>query len=85
MNGALPPSSRPTLLDVPAACAISRLADLGRAGEADEVAHLRMLAVSTPPMATGSPVMTLNTPGGKPARCASSASASAVSGVSGPA
>ena len=36
---------------------------------------------SSPPMAAGWPVTTLNTPAGKPACSASTASASAVSGV----
>ncbi|MCY1210383.1 hypothetical protein D9M68_500570 [compost metagenome] len=40
------------------------------------------LAVSSPPMATASPVITLNSPAGSPARSASTASASADSGVS---
>ncbi|EXI65992.1 MAG: hypothetical protein AW08_02731 [Candidatus Accumulibacter adjunctus] len=39
------------------------------------------LAVNAPPIASGSPVRTLNTPAGKPASCARTASASAVSGV----
>ncbi len=37
---------------------------------------------SSPPITLALPVTTLNTPGGMPARCASSASASADSGVS---
>ena len=43
MNGALPPSSSPTFFTVPARLAHQELADLGRAGEADE-AHRRMFA-----------------------------------------
>ena len=39
------------------------------------------LAVSSAPMSAADPVMTLNTPGGTPARSASSASASAENGV----
>ena len=39
------------------------------------------LAVSSAPMARELPVITLNTPGGTPARCASSPRASADSGV----
>ena len=41
------------------------------------------LPVNSPPMATASPVTTLNTPAGMPARCASSAMASAEKGVCG--
>ena len=37
--------------------------------------------VSTPPIVAASPVTMFSTPGGNPARCASSASASAVNGV----
>ena len=40
------------------------------------------LAVSSPPISGPAPVTTLNTPGGRPARAASSASASAENGVS---
>ena len=79
MNGALPPSSSDIFLTVPAHCRISNWP----IGVDPVKVSLRTmgLAVITPPIATASPVTTLKTPGGTPARCASSASASAESGV----
>ena len=47
-----------------------------------EHAHQRALTVSSLPITLALPVMTLNTPLGTPALSASTASASAVSGVS---
>ena len=79
MKGALPPSSSDMRLSVGAHCAAST-----RPTSVDPVkVSLRTvgLAVSTPPMGRASPVMTLNTPAGMPARCASSAIARADSGV----
>src|SRR5450830_22147 len=80
IKGALPPSSSDNFLMVGAHCAINR-----RPTSVEPVKdNLRTigLLVSSPPMARGSPVTTLNTPAGTPARVASSASASADNGVS---
>ena len=80
MKGALPPSSRPTFFTVEAACRISSLPT-----SVEPVKPTKRTAgceVMTPPIAVASPVMTLSTPAGMPARSASTASASAVSGVS---
>ena len=79
MNGALPPSSKEIFFIVPAHCAINFLPI-----SVDPVnVSLRTMGfvVISPPMADADPVTTLNTPGGMPARLASSASASADSGV----
>jgi hypothetical protein len=79
MKGALPPSSSESFLIVEAHCAISR-----RPTSVDPVNdnfRTRELAVSAPPMASGSPVSTFSTPAGRRAACARRASASAVSGV----
>ena len=80
MKGALPPSSSATRLMVLAACSISSAPISVEPVKAT-------IATSSEPVRTGpisraSPVTTLNTPLGKPARSASSASASADSGVS---
>jgi hypothetical protein len=78
----LPPSSSETFLIVDAHCAMS-----SRPTSVEPVKEsLRTmgLAVSSPPIFAADsalPVTTLNTPAGKPARCASSASANALSGV----
>ena len=80
MNGALPPSSSESFLIVGAHCAHQHAADLGRAGEG-QLAHGRVGAQLAADRAATSPVTTLSTPGGMPARCASSASASAENGV----
>ena len=79
MNGALPPSSSDTFLSVAAHCAMSFLPI---SVEPVNVS-LRTIGfdVSSPPSTLAGPVMTLNTPGGMPARCASSAIASAEYGV----
>src|ERR1700722_14828227 len=79
MKGALPPSSSDIFFTVPAHCAINFLpisvepvnVSLRTAG----------LEVISPPIAAADPVMTLNTPLGRPARWASSANASAEYGV----
>ena len=79
MKGALPPSSSDNFLTVPAHCAISFLPI-----SVDPVkVSLRTvgLLVISPPIAAAEPVTTLKTPGGMPARRASSASASAENGV----
>src|SRR6187551_3681806 len=79
MNGALPPSSSEIFLIVGATCFIS-----SRPTSVDPVndsfrtvgfAHI------SPPIDGASPVMTFSTPGGNPARSASSASANAEYGV----
>ncbi len=79
MNGALPPSSSDTFLTVAAHCAISRRPT----GVEPVNDSLRTIGfdVSSPPIAFGSPVTTLNTPAGTPARSASTAIASAENGV----
>ncbi|MNL17429.1 hypothetical protein D3C87_1385220 [compost metagenome] len=80
MNGALPPSSSERRFTVGADCAIRM-----RPTSVDPVNDsLRTmgLPVSTAPMVLASPVTTWSTPAGMPARCASSASAKADSGVS---
>ena len=80
MNGALPPSSSPTFFTVPAACAISTLpTSVEPVKPTTRTAGCSHIAL---PIARASPVTKLSTPGGMPARSASSPSASAVSGVS---
>ena len=79
MNGALPPSSRLTFLTVEAHCDISSLPT-----SVDPVNDsLRTVGfdVSSAPIGRDGPVMTLTTPGGMPARSASSARARAENGV----
>mmetsp|Transcript_7453 Transcript_7453/g.19257 ORF Transcript_7453/g.19257 Transcript_7453/m.19257 type:complete len:216 (+) Transcript_7453:566-1213(+) len=80
MNGALPPSSSDTFFTVLAAPAISILPT------AVEPVKPILRTVSdasiVSPMALASPITTLNTPCGSPARSATSAIASAVRGVS---
>src|SRR5271154_2254579 len=79
MNGALPPSSSDSFLSVPADWAISCLPI---AVEPVKVILRTIgLAVISPPIAEAFPVRTLKTPAPMPARAASSASASADSGV----
>ncbi len=78
-NGALPPSSSEIFLIVGATCFIRR-----RPTSVEPVNEsLRTVGFAhiSPPIAGASPVTTLSTPGGNPARCASSASASAEYGV----
>src|SRR3546814_267094 len=80
MNGALPPSSIETRFMSSAHCAISRLPT------AVEPVKLSLrtlgLAVISPPIAAASwPVTMFSTPGGRPARSASTPSASAEYGV----
>src|SRR5258705_3738934 len=79
MNGALPPNSSESFLIVGATCCMSR-----RPTSVDPVNDsLRTsgLAHISPPIADALPVITLSTPAGNPARCASSASAKAEYGV----
>ncbi|MNN32524.1 hypothetical protein D3C81_1462460 [compost metagenome] len=80
MNGALPPSSRLTFLMVSAHWPISRRPT----GVEPVKLNLRTdgWPVNCAPMAGASPVTTLNTPAGTPARSASSTSARAQNGVS---
>src|SRR5208282_4634478 len=81
MNGALPPSSSPTFFTVPAAWRMRSLpTSVEPVKPTKRTAGCSHIAL---PIAGASPVSMLRTPGGKPARRASSASASAVSGVSG--
>ena len=79
MNGALPPSSSESFLIVPAHCAISTLPIA--VDPVNDSFRTTGFAVSSPPISAAGPVMTLKTPLGKPARSASSASASAENGV----
>src|SRR5262245_37798927 len=79
MNGALPPSSIDTRLTVPAACASSFLPIAVE--PVNVILRTSGLAVSSPPIGPDSPVTTLKTPFGTPARSPSSASASAENGV----
>ena len=75
MNGALPPSSSEIFLIVGATSRIScRPISVEPVNESLRTAGF---AHSSPPIALDLPVMMLTTPGGKPARWASSASASA--------
>ena len=79
MKGALPPSSMLVFLMVGAHCASSR-----RPTSVEPVkVSLRTsgLLVSSLPVSPEGPVMTLQTPGGMPARSASTARASALKGV----
>ena len=79
MKGALPPSSSPTFFTVPAAWRMRSLpTSVEPVKPTKRTAGCSHIAL---PIARESPVSTLRTPGGKPARTASSASASAVSGV----
>ena len=79
MNGALPPSSIETFFTV---CAHWASSSLPVAVEPVNVSlRTSGLPVISPPMARASPVTTLTTPAGMPARCASSARASAEKGV----
>ena len=79
ISGALPPSSSETFLIVPAHCAISCLPT------SVEPVNVSLRTVgfvaSSSPTTAAAPGTTLKTPSGSPARAASSASASAESGV----
>ncbi|KPC50734.1 hypothetical protein WG78_16810 [Amantichitinum ursilacus] len=79
INGALPPSSIDIFLMVGALCSIS----LAPTSVLPVKVILRTmgLAVSSPPISVDEPVSTLKMPAGTPARSASTASASADSGV----
>ena len=81
MKGAFPPSSSETFFTVPAHCVSSVLPT------AVEPVKLNLrtkgLPVSSPPIVWASPVTMFSTPSGRPARRASSASASAENGVCG--
>jgi hypothetical protein len=75
MNGALPPSSSDSFLIVGATCAMSlRPTSVEPVNESLRTVGLAHIS---PPTCDALPITTLNTPGGNPARCASSASASA--------
>jgi hypothetical protein len=79
MKGALPPSSIEVFLMVGAHCASSV-----RPTSVDPVKvsfRTSGLEVNSPPVSRDGPVMTLQTPGGMPARSASTASANAEKGV----
>ncbi len=79
MKGALPPSSSDSFLMVGAHWAIkSRPTSVEPVKDSFSTFGFE---VSSPPMATGSPVTMLSTPGGIPACCPSQASARAESGV----
>jgi len=78
-NGALPPSSSVRRLTVSAHCADSSLPT--SVEPVNEISRTAGLAHRVRPMAGASPVITLSTPAGSPARCPSSAMASADSGV----
>ena len=80
MNGALPPSSSDMRLTLDELWRISSLPT--RVEPVNEMLRMRLSLHSTSDTVAGSPVTTLNTPAGMPARSASSASASAEYGVS---
>ena len=82
MNGALPPSSSDSFLMVGALCAI-RMRPTAVEPVNDSLRTTGLAQSTRPTSIERSPSQhsTLITPGGKPARCASSASARAVSGV----
>ena len=79
ISGAWPPSSMLTFLTVSAHC-LSRILPTSVEPVNDSL-RTTSLPVSSPPTVRASPVTTLNTPLGMPARSASSASASAEYGV----
>src|SRR5208337_1849425 len=79
MNGALPPSSMLVFLIVAAHCS-SSLAPTAVEPVNDSL-RTSGLDVSSGPVSEETPVMMLHTPGGMPARSASTASASAENGV----
>ncbi|MNC93708.1 hypothetical protein D3C83_103990 [compost metagenome] len=75
MNGALPPSSIETFFTVSAHCLISSLPT--SVEPVKESLRTIGFDVISPPISFDEPVTMLITPGGKPARSASSASAKA--------
>src|SRR5262245_26493738 len=79
MNGALPPSSSDSFFTVLAHWAISTLPVA--VDPVNESLRTIEFDVSSAPISAADPVITLKTPGGTPARPASSASASAENGV----
>src|SRR5258706_14794511 len=81
MNGALPPSSSETFFTVVAHWAI-RILPISVEPVKVNLRPRGLLVSSLPTLAAIFDGTTLNTPGGMPARCASSASARAESGVS---
>ena len=82
MNGALPPSSKESFLSVSADCFISSLPTLVDPVK-DTFRTVSEDVRASPTSAVFSKAVTIfTTPGGMPARCASSASAAAVKGVS---
>ena len=72
-KGALPPSSSDTRFNVGTHCCASSTPTL--VDPVKLILRTCGLLVSSPPITLALPVTTLNTPGGMPARCASSASA----------
>ncbi len=80
MKGALPPSSSASFLTVGAHCAI-RMRPTSVEPVNDRWRTMSLAHSSRPMAGASSPVTTLMTPAGMPARWASSAAASAVSGV----
>ena len=79
MKGALPPSSRLTFFTVDAHCDMSSLPT--SVDPVNDSLRTVGFEVSSAPIGPDGPVMTLTTPGGMPARSASSASARAENGV----
>src|SRR6202165_4162423 len=79
MNGAFPPSSSEIFLTVGATCFINRRPTAVE--PVNESLRTSGFDVISPPIAGASPGTTLITPGGTPARTASSSSASAEYGV----
>ena len=79
MNGALPPSSRLTFFTVDAHCDIRSLPT--SVDPVNDSLRTVGFEVSSAPIGAEGPVTTLTTPGGMPARSASSARARAENGV----
>ena len=79
MKGALPPSSIESFFTVGAHCAMS-CEPIPVEPVKDSLRTIGLAQIS-PPMSRAAPVTTLKTPGGMPARSASSASARAEKGV----
>src|SRR3954465_7199031 len=79
MNGALPPSSMLIFLTVGADCAINCAPISGL--PVNDSFRTRRLDVISRPIGPAGPVRTLQTPGGRPARSAKTAIASAENGV----
>src|SRR2546425_1552642 len=80
MFGDLPPSSSEILLKSRAASSITRRPT--SVEPVNDTLRINGLVISASPIAAPEPGKTCSTPGGKPARCASSPSSSAVNGES---